>query len=212
VTDKPKDGALGAHLRMKHPAKTLKAHEQATMDPNLVPESLPERAPTLAEAKEMAGLSEINELDKFDILFVEEGIRRECDTEGASLRWSSPEKAEYWKQQGGEVVHLKKEGRDRSLRPDTEDGTTRTRELVLLKFPQQARSIFQSRRQKKTDDQLSSRLEDVQKKRSKMAQVVYDAALREGHDRNQAMNVADSIERGSKGAGENMGHIRVTRG
>lgn len=189
-----KGASLKKHLRSAHPIALVKAHEQKTMAPLMKDE---DAGRSLVESLQDQGLLEVNTIDKQNLLYVEPEIQQAVEAEGGSLRFCDPEKVGVWKARGAEIVPLPENTGPERQR--SEDGTVRAREMVLVKFPAQARATLRAHNERKVVNQLQARREDIERNRGQLAKAAYDTAVRQGMDRNQAMNIANAVERGKTG-------------
>lgn len=201
LTDSDSQSALEKHLRVGHPVACMKANEQKTLSPMMRDEVAEFDVQQLISD---AGV-EVEDLGQHDLLFVEQSIRDKAKADGKSLRWCSPEKVGTWLQRGAELIPL---GEDTvgPHRAKTEDGTTRAREMVLVSFPPAARKHINAQKQSRIVRGVEARREDVEERRGAAAKHAFDSAVQGGLSRQQAKNIADSIERGTSG------HLHINNG
>ena len=90
------------------------------------------------------GLEVLDELDKYDILYLPEEMRHRANVEGGKFHWARPDRVQRYKDQGMHVVSVndpkwsEKKGKlRRSLKHDhnREDSTMRANEMVAIYVP-----------------------------------------------------------------------------
>jgi hypothetical protein len=188
-----KQKVLVAHLIKDHPSKAVLAYEQQTLQPTMPP-IVAADAPLL----EKVGLEVTDDIQSFSYLAIDPKLKKQVEANGDVLRWVSPEKANYWMQQGAASVpytgpeHTKKQN-------STEDGTIRANETILMRLP--VDTVIKRRKAKEVRqiDNLVGKAEDIRNKDSdSTAHEVYSRLLEQGMDRAKAQQVADSVSRGKK--------------
>lgn len=201
-----KEKALTAHLKKAHPSKCLLAYEQQLLHPQMVASA---DTPLL----EHLGLEVTDDTQQYSLLHVDPQLKREVESDGSKLRWASPDKALHWRNQGAEPVAYAGPEHTRNQQ-STEDGTTRSNELILMRVPAAVVIGRDKLKRRKSDNNLVGRAEDLNRSADDTSHEAFKAMLERGVDRSVAQQVADSLSRGKESghlrdAGEEQGYIRV---
>ena len=177
---------LEGHIKEKHLTLLILAYQQQSLDPDLREED-----PNMT-IHEALGIDVTDELDKWDYLYVPKELRLEVKRAGDQLRWVAPEKVQHWLDQG--AVQVPRGTREMPHQASTEDSTMRANEMVLLRLSSQLVQRRRANVERKTDNQLAARREELHKLRGDMAEAAYNYAVHRGYDKTQAMNVAKAFE------------------
>jgi hypothetical protein len=170
--------------------------------------------------EERLGLEILDEVDKVDFLAIDPDVRREAEAKGDVLRWASPDKVSYWRNQGGEPVPFKGENYMKKQN-STEDGLQKSNEMMLFQLPKTTVDKRRAVKARKTEDQLRSRAEErVGNHPDDIKEQAYQGFLADGLPREVAQQRADSLGRGlergnirqREGVREGFMHIRDQRG
>ena len=201
-----KEKALTAHLKKAHPSKCLLAYEQQLLHPQMVASA---DTPLL----EHLGLEVTDDTQQYSLLHIDEKLKREVESDGSKLRWASPDKALHWRNQGAEPVAYAGPEHTRNQQ-STEDGTTRSNELILMRVPAATVRDRDKLKRRKSDNNLVGKAEDLNRSADDTSHEAFKAMLERGVDRSVAQQVADSLSRGKESghlrdAGEEQGYIRV---
>lgn len=201
-----KEKALTAHLKKAHPSKCLLAYEQQLLHPQMVASA---DTPLL----EHLGLEVTDDTQQYSLLHIDPQLKREVESDGSKLRWASPDKALHWRNQGAEPVAYAGPEHTRTQQ-STEDGTTRSNELILMRVPAAVVSDRDKLKRRKSDNNLVGKAEDLNRSADDTSHEAFKAMLERGVDRSVAQQVADSLSRGKESghlrdAGEEQGYIRV---
>jgi hypothetical protein len=73
--------------------------------------------------------------------------------------------------------------------------------MVLIRIPEQLAQRRRASVAARTDQGLAARAEELYRNREGLARETYDRMVRAGYSRQQASNVAQSVERGQRVAG-----------
>jgi len=99
-----------------------------------------------AAAKNQEGLEVLDELDRYDILYLPEEMRHKAEVEGGKFHWARPDRVQRYKDQGMDVVDMNSSKwsmeKDRKGKPkgmkhqhSTVDSTVRANEMVAVYVP-----------------------------------------------------------------------------
>ena len=161
--------ALTAHIRRKHHSTIVDLFDKDTLDLSF------QKAPASDSEDELlavAGIQDVQNLDRVDLLEIPEPLRKQAELDGAVFYWKRKEEVEHLKSQGAELVYTN--GHAGSHQHSTEDGVLRSRELVCMRLPHEL--AVKRRRQKngRIDDQLHARAEEVRVKKDEYEKRTYD--------------------------------------
>ncbi len=184
------DSFMENHLRTKHPTATVKAWEQKSLQPVLRDED-----PDVG-VHEALGIEAVQDLDRYDALYIPLEMREEAACNGETLRWTAPAKVRYRADMGAILAKSPSEGMPNQQ--SREDSTARTNEMVLMRIPEALKTRLDKAKERRINDKLASCVEDLQRSRSKVAEAAYNFMIRRGADTQQAGNVASAIESGAK--------------
>ena len=203
-----KEKALTAHLKKAHPSKCLLAYERQLLHPQMAAP-----ADTETPLLEHLGLEVTDDTQQYSLLHIDPQLKREVESDGSKLRWASPDKALHWRNQGAEPVAYAGPEHTRTQQ-STEDGTTRSNELILMRVPAVTVNNREKQKRRKSDNNLVGKAEDLNRSPDDTSHEAFKAMLERGVDRSVAQQVADSLSRGKESghlrdAGEEQGYIRV---
>jgi len=162
---------------------------------------------------EHLGLEVTDDTQQYSLLHIDPQLKREVESDGSKLRWASPDKALHWRNQGAEPVAYAGPEHTRNQQ-STEDGNTRSNELILMRVPAATVNNREKQKRRKSDNNLVGRAEDLNRSADDTSHEAFKAMLERGVDRSVAQQVADSLSRGKESghlrdAGEEQGYIRV---
>ena len=188
---------LREHLKTRHSSWCVRAEAQRSMDP-IIRNDKP-----LAEQDffELGGIERVEELDKFDALYVDKSVREAVTARHSVLRWASPDKVRRYLDQGATTVH-----RGDTLTPrqgSTEDSTVRANEMVLIEIPEALANRRRKQKEQRIERQLYARAEDIQRAQDSTEKAIFDGMLKQGSDRDTAAQVARAIAHGEQRRKEN---------
>jgi hypothetical protein len=97
-------------------------------------------------ARSHEGLEVLDELDRYDILYLPEHMRNKAENEGGKFHWARPDRVQRYKDQGMQVVDMNspkwsmekdRKGKPKGMRHQhsTEDSAVRANELVAVYVP-----------------------------------------------------------------------------
>ena len=113
------------------------------------------------------------------------------------MRWVAPEKVQHWLDQG--AVQVPRGTREMPHQASTEDSTMRANEMVLLRLSSQLVQRRRANVERKTDNQLAARREELHKLRGDVAEAAYNYAEHLAERRRMMQVWADYLD-GLKGA------------
>lgn len=179
--------ALAAHIRRKHRDSIVDLFERQTL--NLSTLVTPGDAND--ELLAAAGITETNDLDRYDRLAIPPAIRHQAELDGAEFRFVRKDRVDHFKYQGAEVVHLN--GERGVVQPSTEDGILRANEMVCMRIPHELLKKREAQKEARLNSQLNSRAEEIQVKRDAYEKQTYDILRKDGKDHQTALQVARAL-------------------
>ena len=181
--------SLRNHLLAKHKNWCLVAYAQQNMEPDL------RHDPILVppDPMELAGIKSIDQLDRYNMLYIPKEVRDQARKEGSALLWAAPDKVRRYVDMGAKLV-VNPDAMDTGpTQRSTEDTRLKANEMTLVKFP----AVMAVRRRQQKDAQveqgLNARAEDVRTVQDSTEKAVYDGLLRQGKDRTVAAQVARAV-------------------
>jgi len=178
--------AIAIHLGRVHREGVLTAHHTKSFDDLRQPDPEP------ADVYEAMGVTMETDFDRPDYLAVPRALKQRATSEGAVLRWASPENVARYKNMGARVVPL--DHGPGARQPSTEDGIVRTNEMVLMKFPQELADERRHFRRSRIDQTVVSRMEDMDKAMEGQEKAAYDYLRRhQNMDHQQASQIARAV-------------------
>jgi hypothetical protein len=195
-TDQARAG-LGQHIRRKHRDTIVDLYDNQTLS---LATTIGDDAPILEadinvdtdELLAVAGISQIDQLDRTDMLAIPEALRSEADLNGDVFYWKRPEEVDHLKSQGARVLELK--GSIGDQQPSSEDGILRSRELVCMVIPHELAAQRRAQKDARVTDQLNARAEEIQTKRDEYERKTYDYLRSEKNlDHQQARQVSRAL-------------------
>lgn len=204
---------LRDHLERAHPLRCHDAHQQQTLEPDLQHSAGPPPSAEAVSAAALISAMQIEDLDPFDQLAVPLEAKRLIESRGGKLYWAAPDRVAHWKRLGATVVPTPEEGLPRQEGTPA-DGTTRANEMVLLELPPAMVETRAKVKRKLAADAPATRKEEMIRHKTVDGKKVYEAALRQGLSKREAMNLATAVERGQEGGKltPTMARLTVERG
>jgi hypothetical protein len=179
---------LKEHIRRKHRDTIIQLHENEVLDLSALKTEVEDSDDLMS----VAGLSDVRQLDRTDLLAVPAELRKEAEINGETFFWKRREEVDSIVEQGAVPVRLN--GSMGDQQHSTEDGILKAREMVCVKVPF---GLAQQRRIQKDDrvtDQLNARAEEIKIKNSDAEQKVYDHIRKERNlDKEQAERMTKAI-------------------
>jgi hypothetical protein len=179
--------AMKSHLRGKHPNQCTMALAQDSLNPVIVEKI------TEDDIHALAGIQLVDELDRFDALYVPKEIRQDAKKRGDVLRWAAPEKVRRMMDQGAEVVKLSKGEAASKVQGSTEDSNMRANEMTLMRIPEALAQKRAHQKRSRIEQQLSASKEAYEAGREGVEKLVYDSYISKGQSKETAGQVARAI-------------------
>jgi len=181
--------ALSMHMRGSHKTRLVAAHEQNTLEPEV--RNDPIVSETTADVLEAVGITQVDELDRFNYLAIPEHLKAQAKAEGAYLRWVAPRNVGHNKNLGASEVRISEMEAEGVKQASTETGVVTTGEMRLMRFPERLAKQRRELKASRVDTQLRARGEEMQKSQSDAEKILYDHYVKEvGLDHTRAMQVA----------------------
>ena len=182
--------ALAGHIRRRHRDTILQLHDHGVLDLDaLNPTNASQAEDELLAA---AGLTEVRQLDRTDLLSIPEDLRKQAEINGETFWWKRREEVDMIKQQGAEVVHLN--GNAGDYQHSSEDGILRAREMVCVKVPFELTEKRRKQKHERVNDQLQARAEEMKETTDKYEKKIYDHLRGERNlDHQQAKQVTKAM-------------------
>jgi hypothetical protein len=180
--------ALSDHIRRKHRDTVVQLHEHEVLDLDAL---LP-KVEGADDLMSVAGLSDVRQLDRTDLLAIPEPLRKEAEINGETFFWKRREEVDGIVEQGAVPVRLN--GSMGDQQHSSEDGILRAREMVCVKVPFGLAQQRQIQKDNRVTDQLNARAEEIKIKNSDAEQKVYDHIRKERNlDKEQAERMTKAI-------------------
>lgn len=178
--------ALSMHMRGSHKTRLVAAHEQETLEPQV----REDKDGSTEDVLEAVGITQVDELDRFDQLFVPEALKQKAASAGDYLRWVAPRNIAQNKNRGAVEVTLTEAGEEGVRQASTEGGGVKTGEMVLMRFPQQLAERRRAQKDSRVEAGLKARAEEIAGSRGDTEKLLYDHYRQKGLDNTQASQLA----------------------
>lgn len=183
---------LGGHLRQKHGFRMVEAF--LANDANISMKAEIDD-PILAAGFEVT--------DDYDYkqqspLRISEAMQEKKDKEGGRFYWAAERNLGRYKDWGMEFVTQDEQGRVNTNSVVDAEGRVRSNEMTLMYQPPRLHEARQQHKRQQINDQIKGKLEDRQSQQVAESKVrgVYDEAMKRGRSKEQAQNMARSVEQG----------------
>ncbi len=200
--------SLMTHINIQHPVQMGMAYAQKSIDPRMA-EDVPEEEVDQKKRtlQEIAGVTLQEDLDRPDYLHVPASLRSDIEERGGNRRWVAQDKVDQWVERGAKVVERKGTEMPHG---SSADGTVRSREMVLMEISPELAEFRQKIHDRKTDDKLQARVEDLERIQEGREREIYDNLKRETSlDTIQLKQVSKLLARGdSPNGGGAAGDLR----
>ena len=196
-----KEKSLLNHIRRRHKDTLVELYDHQVMN-------LSDLSPTPPSENEnemlaAAGITDVQDLNRFDFLAVPERIKSRIEETGSTGRWVRSDRVDHFKAQGAIVTRV--EGSEGGAKqPSTESGNLRSNEMVHITMPHEVARNRRNFKASRITEQLNARSEEVQQTRDKYEKRVYDHLRKERNlDHSKASQVANAlVNRRTREAGE----------
>ncbi len=183
--------SMRQHIQRRHKNSIVELYDHGVLDLRSIQPAPPSKSSD--ELLATAGVSDVEELDRYNYLEVPTEISRRLEEDGSTGRWVRQDRIDHFKRQGAKVVGLNgtKGG---AKQPSTEDNTMRTNELVYMEIPHELAGKRQKLKESRIVEQLNSRAEEVREAQDEYTKRTVDYLVRERNlDMNRAKQVARAL-------------------
>ena len=200
IPEKTEGNSLKKHIRMSHQAQVVLCFMQQDVNAfsKLMSGEVEAVAPEAQEPEEdfeAAGDLEITDLGGWDALFVPAKIRRKYESEGAKIYWANPKNIARYENQGLRLAEMPP-GVRMPNQHSNEGSMVKTGEMVLMVVPREVRERRQALRDRKVDNQLMARKEELFNTLQASEKDIFDKCKAKGMSSDAAMKIARAAQSG----------------
>lgn len=200
--------ALERHVRRRHKESVVELHETGQLElSNISAPSAPVGGSNDSDLLAVAGIAQVEQLDRTDLLSIPSAIRKKAEVNGETFYWKRKEEVEQLKSQGARLVYT--DGHNGANQHSSENGILTCRELVCMALPHELTTERKRQKAARLNDQLNSRAEEIRVSRDDYEKRTYDYLRSDRNlDHQQAERISKSLSnrrRRDESAGSNLG-------
>lgn len=192
VSESPE--SIKHHLVGKHKYRCVRALVEKQIDVDV-------KQVDVEPSEVVEDLAILDNLDRFDYLYVPAEVKEDAEKTGCRLRWVSRANFRRYADMGAAEVKFSPENRDEMpAQQSTENTQYRSNEMILMKFPANLCEKRDRARKQKIVDNLYARKEAMERVKVNYERDVFDFLVqKKNYDKETARKIAESF---SRGAGE----------
>jgi len=205
------EDAMDKHFLSKHPFTITVAYQQKSLQPELRSDDELQVIEEERDFMKKAGLEQVEDLDRVDLLFVPDRLKREIAQRGGVRRWvRGDRRLQQCLARGAKLVERGED--DLPFQASTEDTTVRANEMFLIEWPAERAALLRRQKEQRTQEGLEARAEDLKHLQTSIEKKVYDSMLSMNYDKERAAQVARAVASGQGNwkAGSEAAHTGIT--